>query len=275
MVSRYETVGGEGVAVSTATFGSPLIVWLGPRSTASHPRRCDRRARQQRRHPAIDAAGSGQRPRRWWCCITTATIGSPWIARGRDFVDGVRMSTVFIRRSSDHPRDRNSARLVFPARGSASAATQARRPRCGPQLHATPAGTGSLQPPAVPPPLPPPPPPPAAEADAGPGRGQHLRATPADASATPPLAQAPPPLHLPPQQPRGTAAGPSSAAPEAGGGHRAAHRRDCKSCCRDGAAQRTRPRRPPHLPQPAEEKIPSPSAERVSITGRCRRVGCG
>ena len=66
--------------MSTATFGSPLIVWLGPRRYSFPIGRDVTVGLDSRADIRLDGAGASSLARRWWCCITTASSGSPSIA---------------------------------------------------------------------------------------------------------------------------------------------------------------------------------------------------
>ncbi|WP_428338810.1 ATP-binding cassette domain-containing protein [Mycobacterium sp.] len=129
--------------MSTATFGPPLIVWLGPRRYAFAPGRdvtvgVDGGA---------DIRLDGVRPSSVPPLVVLHFNGNQWIAVDRSeagiYVDGVRMSTVFI-------HDGRAITLGDPQHG----------PRLVFQLVAPPA---AAPPPRVPPPMrsyaPPPPPP--------------------------------------------------------------------------------------------------------------------
>ena len=138
MVSRLETWAGKGVAVSTATFGPPLIVWLGPRRYSFPTGRdvtvgLDGGAdiRLDGRRPVGDPTAGG-------AAFQRRPVDRRRSQRSRDFrrrrADVDRLHP---RRSSDHPR-RPAIRATagLPARGPASTATAGpRRRRCGPQLH--------------------------------------------------------------------------------------------------------------------------------------------
>src|ERR1700730_7853979 len=87
---------GKGAAVSTATSGSPLIVWLGPRRYSFPTGRDVTVGLDSSADIRLDAAGPSATPP----LVVLALHGDHGMAveRGETgiFVDGVRMSTVFI-----------------------------------------------------------------------------------------------------------------------------------------------------------------------------------
>jgi len=264
------------VAVSTATFGPLLIVWLGPRRYSFPTGRDVTVGLDSRADIRLDAAGPSATPP----LVVLHYNGDQWIAVDRSeagiFVDGVRMSTVFI-------HDGRAITLGDPQYG----------PRLVFQLAAPPPQPPQAPPPPMRPPVPPPRPqrpvhhnrppvrppllPPPPRAMPGPVAWSAVPPPPL-LQPPPPLAQAPPPLPLrqpPPQQPEPDV--PPAFPPPA-------PKRMAVTSRLTGAMHKLLPRRPQprpddfalttQLPQPAEEKIPSPSPERVSITGplQARRV---
>jgi ABC-type multidrug transport system ATPase subunit len=135
--------------VSTATFGPPLIVWLGPRRYAFPPGRDVTVGLDGGADIRLDRSVGSTAP-----LVVLHFNGSQWIAVDRSeagiYVDGVRMSTVFV-------HDGRAITLGDPQHG----------PRLIFQLGAPPAppppprvAPPPMRPPAPPPPRPPPPPPP-------------------------------------------------------------------------------------------------------------------
>ena len=262
--------------MSTATFGPPLIVWLGPRRYSFPTGRDVTVGLDSSADIRLDAAGPSATPP----LVVLHYNGDQWIAVDRSeagiFVDGVRMSTVFI-------HDGRAITLGDPQYG----------PRLVFQLAAPPPQPPQAPPPPMRPPVPPPRPqrpvhhnrppvrppllPPPPRAMPGPVAWSAVPPPPL-LQPPPPLAQAPPPLPLrqpPPQQPEPDV--PPAFPPPA-------PKRMAVTSRLTGAMHKLLPRRPQprpddfalttQLPQPAEEKIPSPSPERVSITGplQARRV---
>jgi ABC transport system ATP-binding/permease protein len=264
--------------VSTAAFGPPLIVWLGPRRYSFPTGRDVTVGLDSSADIHLDAAGPSATPP----LVVLHYNGDQWIAVDRSeagiFVDGVRMSTVFI-------HDGRAITLGDPQYG----------PRLVFQLAAPPPRPPQAPPPpmrpAAPPPRPPRPvhhnrppvpplplrPPPRPVPGAGPWSAPPPPPPPMP-TPPPPIVQAPPPpplLQPPPQQAEPDLP-PAIPAP--------APRRTVVTARLTGAMQKLLPRRPQprlheaapttQLQQPAEEKIPSPSPERVSITGplQARRV---
>jgi len=256
--------------VSTATFGPPLIVWLGPRRYSFPIGRDVIVGLDSSADVRLDAAGPSATPP----LVVLHYNGDQWIAVDRSeagiFVDGVRMSTVFI-------HDGRAITLGDPQYG----------PRLVFQLAAPPPPRAQAPPPPMRPAVPPPPMRPAAPPPRPPRPVHHnrppvppppLRPPPppgAGAWSAPPPPPPPPLLQPPPQQPEPDLP-PAIPAP--------APRRTVVTARLTGAMQKLRPQRPQpplheaapttQLQQPAEEKIPSPSPERVSITGplQARRV---
>jgi ABC-type multidrug transport system ATPase subunit len=252
------------VAVSTATFGSPLIVWLGPRRYSFPIGRDVTIGLDSSADIRLDAVGPSATPP----LVVLHYNGDQWIAVDRSeagiFVDGVRMSTVFIHdgRAITLGDPQYGPRLVFqlpaPAPPPPQAPPPPMRPTAPPPRSPRPVHHNR---PPIPPPLLPPPPP------------------------RPMPGPAPRPAPPPPQQPEPDL--PPDFAPRA-------PKRAVVTARLTSAMQKLLPRRPqprPHeaepttqlpepaepttqLPQLAEEKTPSPSPERVSITGplQARRV---
>jgi ABC transport system ATP-binding/permease protein len=266
------------VAVSTATFGSPLIVWLGPRRYSFPIGRDVTVGLDSSADIRLDAAGPSATPP----LVVLHHNGDQWIAVDRSeagiFVDGVRMSTVFIHdgRAITLGDPQYGPRLVFqlPAPPPPQPPPPSMRPPARPPRPPWPVHHNRPPMPPPPPPWPmpgpaprpaPPPPPPPLPRPMPPPPPPPLQ-------APPPL---PPPLLQPPQQPEPGFL-PHFPPP--------APKRTVVTARLTSAIQKLLPRRPqprPHeaapttqLPQPAEEKIPSPSTERVSITGplQARRV---
>ena len=266
--------------MSTATFGPPLIVWLGPRRYSFPTGRDVTVGLDSSADIRLDAAGPSATPP----LVVLHYNGDQWIAVDRSeagiFVDGVRMSTVFIHdgRAITLGDPQYGPRLVFQLAAPPPPPPQAPPPPMRPAAPPPrpPWPVHHNRPPVPPPPLRPPPPP---RPMPGPAPWSAPPPPPPPTPAPPPpLAQAPPPpplLQPPPQQPAPDLP-PAFPAP--------APKRTVVTARLTGAMQKLLPRRPqprPHeaapttqLQQPAEEKIPSPSPERVSITGslQARRV---
>src|SRR5580692_4983780 len=87
---------GKGVAVSTATSGSPLVVWLGRRRYSFATGRDVTVGLDSSADIRLDPAGPSVTPP----LVVLHYNGDQWLAVDRSeagiFVDGVRMSTVFI-----------------------------------------------------------------------------------------------------------------------------------------------------------------------------------
>ena len=266
--------------MSTATFGPPLIVWLGPRRYSFPTGRDVTVGLDSSADIRLDAAGPSATPP----LVVLHYNGDQWIAVDRSeagiFVDGVRMSTVFIHdgRAITLGDPQYGPRLVFQLAAPPPPPPQAPPPPMRPAAPPPrpPRPVQHNRPPVPPPPLRPPPPP---RPMPGPGPWSAPPPPPPPMPAPPPpLAQAPPPpplLQPPPQQPEPDL--PPAIPPPA-------PKRTVVTARLTGAMQKLLPRRPqprPHeaapttqLEQPAEEKIPSPPTERVSITGslQARRV---
>jgi ABC-type multidrug transport system ATPase subunit len=195
------------VDVSTATFGPPLIVWLGPRRYAFPPGRDVTVGLDGGADIRLDRSVGSTAP-----LVVLHFNGSQWIAVDRSeagiYVDGVRMSTVFV-------HDGRAITLGDPQHG----------PRLIFQLGAPPAppppprvAPPPMRPPAPPPPRPPPPPPPRPVAHFQPPTPPPpLPIAPGASRPTqwaPPLPLAPPPEQgepvapppFPPPQPKPTVA---------------------------------------------------------------------
>jgi ABC transport system ATP-binding/permease protein len=271
--------------VSTATFGPLLIVWLGPRRYSFPAGRDVTVGLDSSADIRLNAAGPSATPP----LVVLHYNGEQWLAVDRSeagiFVDGVRMSTVFIHdgRAITLGDPQYGPRLVFQLAAPPPPPPQAppppMRPAAPPPRLSRPVHHNRA--PVPPPLLPPPPPPPRPMPGPAPWSAPPPpRPMP---PPQPPLAQAPPPppplhpppLHPPPQQPEPDL---PQAIPAP------ASKRTVVTARLTGAMQKLLPRRPqprPHeaapttqLEQPAEEKISSPPPERVSITGslQARRV---
>jgi ABC-type multidrug transport system ATPase subunit len=267
--------------VSTATFGSPLIVWLGPRRYSFPTGRDVTVGLDSSADIRLDTAGPSATPP----LVVLHYNGDQWIAVDRGeagiFVDGVRMSTVFIHdgRAITLGDPQYGPRLVFqlaaplppPPPPPQAPPPPMRAPAPPPR---PPRPVHYNRPPVPPPLLPPPPPPPPPRPMPGPAPWSAPPPPPPPPpmpTPPPPLAQAPPPPPL--LQPELPPAFPPPAPT------RKLVTERLTSVMQKLLPQRPQPR--PHeaapttqLPQPAEEKIPSPSPERVSITGplQARRV---
>ena len=262
--------------MSTATFGPPLIVWLGPRRYSFPTGRDVTVGLDSSADIRLDAAGPSATPP----LVVLHYNGDQWIAVDRSeagiFVDGVRMSTVFIHdgRAITLGDPQYGPRLIFQLAAPPPPPPQAPPPPMRPAAPPPrpPRPVHHNRPPVRPPLLPPPP-----RAMPGPVAWSAVPPPPL-LQPPPPLAQAPPPLPLrqpPPQQPEPDV--PPAFPPPA-------PKRMAVTSRLTGAMHKLLPRRPQprpddfalttQLPQPAEEKIPSPSPERVSITGplQARRV---
>jgi ABC transport system ATP-binding/permease protein len=237
------------VAVSTATFGSPLIVWLGPRRYSFPAGRDVTIGLDSSADVRLEPVAPSATPP----LVLLHYNGDQWIAVDRSeagmYVDGVRMSTVFIHdgRAITLGDPQYGTRLVFQLGVPPPPPPPLPPPRPGvPPPH--PARPVQHHRPPIPPPLPPHPPAP--------------RTMPGPVPWLPP--QQPPPF-MPPQ-PELPLAFPPPPSKRAEATARLA-----------GAMQKLWPRRPqprPHeaasttqLPKPAEVTVSSPPHERVSITG--------
>jgi ABC-type multidrug transport system ATPase subunit len=275
--------------VSTATFGPLLIVWLGPRRYSFPTGRDVTVGLETTADIRLDAAGPSATPP----LVVLHYNGDQWLAVDRSeagiFVDGVRMSTVFIHdgRAITLGDPQYGPRLVFQLAAPPPPPRQAPPPPMRPAAPPPrpPRPVAHNRPPVPPPPLRPPPPPrpmPGARAWSAPPPPPPPMPTPpppiAWSASPPPIAQAPPPpplLQPPPQLPEPDLP-PAIPAP--------VPRRTAVTARLTGAMQKLLPRRSQprlheaepttQLQQPAEEKIPSPPSERVSITGplQARRV---
>jgi ABC-type multidrug transport system ATPase subunit len=261
--------------VSTARFGPPLIIWLGPRRYVFAPGRDVTVGLDRDADVRLDGVGgSGVPP-----LVVLHFNGNQWIAVDRSeagiYVDGVRMSTVFIHdgRAITLGDPQHGPRLVFQLAAPPAAAPP---PRVPPQMrpHAPPPPPPRLppprpvphfQPPVAPPPPPrtvqwvTPPPPPAPP-------------PPANLPPTPPAPLRPPPPPPPPVQSEPPPPFPSPASRPNVGARLA------------GAIQTLKARRPkpqPHdavpttqLAQPTDEQTASPTPEPTTIAGplEARRV---
>ena len=289
--------------MSTATFGPPLIVWLGPRRYSFPTGRDVTIGLDSDADIRLEAVGPSATPP----LVVLHYNGDQWLAVDRSeagiFVDGVRMLTVFIHdgRAITLGDPQYGPRLVFQLAAPPPPPPQASPPPMRPAAPPPrpPRPVQHNRPPVPPPLLPPPPPMPGPVAwSAAPAPPPPMPPPP------PPPLQAPPPpppplLQPPPQQPAPDL--PPAFPPPA-------PKRTVVTARLTGAMQKLRPRRSqprpheaapttqlpqqaeaapttqlPHqaeaapttqLPQQAEEKIPSPSPERASITGslQARRV---
>jgi ABC transport system ATP-binding/permease protein len=266
--------------VSTATFGPPLIVWLGPRRYSFPTGRDVTVGLDSSADIRLDAAGPSATPP----LVVLHYNGDQWIAVDRGeagiFVDGVRMSTVFIHdgRAITLGDPQYGPRLVFQLAAPPPPPPQAPPPPMRPTAPPPrpPRPVQHNRPPVPPPPLRPPPPPPRPIPGPAPWSAPGPAPWSAPPPPPPPMPTPPPPLLQPPPQQPAPDLPPAIPAP--------APKRTVVTARLTGAMQKLRPRRPqprPHeaapttqLEQPAEEKTPSPPPERVSITGslQARRV---
>ena len=282
--------------MSTATFGPPLIVWLGPRRYSFPTGRDVTIGLDGDADIRLQAAGPSATPP----LVVLHYNGDQWLAVDRSeagiFVDGVRMSTVFIHdgRTITLGDPQYGPRLVFQLAAPPPPPPQAPPPPMRPAAPPPrPPRPVQHNPPPVPPRLLPPPPPPRPMPGPVAWSAPPPPPPPMPPPPPPPLQAPPPPppplLQPPPQQPEPDL--PPAFPPPA-------PKRTVVTARLTGAMQKLLPRRPqprpheaapttqlaqprPHeaapttqLPQQAEEKIPSPSPERVSITGplQARRV---
>ena len=121
----------------TEAFGSPLIVWLGPHRYTFPVGRDVTIGPDSRADIRLDGVGASTAPP----MVVLHHNGSQWIAVDRSeggiYVDGVRMSTVFIHdgRAITLGDPQHGPRLVFqlgrPTRLRAPTARACRRRRCG------------------------------------------------------------------------------------------------------------------------------------------------
>ena len=199
MDSRLRLWAAKGVAVSTATFGPPLIVWLGPRRYSFPTGRDVTVGLDGSADIRLDATGPSATPP----LVVLHYNGDHWIAVDRSeagiYVDGVRMSTVFIHdgRAITLGDPQYGPRLVFQLAAPPAPPPQAPPPPMRPAAPPPrpPRPVHHNRPPLPPPPLRPPPPPP------------RPMPGPAPWSAPPPP---PPPMPTPPPP---IAAGHPAAAP--------------------------------------------------------------
>lgn len=184
--------------VSSATFGSPLIVWLGPQRYAFPPHHDVTIGSNGDADIQLHGLGGLSEPQ-----VLLHFNGSQWIAVDRSeagmYVDGVRMSTVFIHegRTIAFGDPQRGPRLVFqlPAPPAAPPPPRVAPPppmRPQPPPPPPPRPIPHFQPP--PPPLRPPPPPPRPV--------QWVAPPPPPPAPSPPP---PPPLPPPPARPEAPA----------------------------------------------------------------------
>jgi ABC-type multidrug transport system ATPase subunit len=236
------------VGVSTATYGVSLIVWLGPRRYTFAPGRdvtvgVDRGADIQ-----LDGVGgSGVPP-----LVVLHFNGNQWIAVDRSeagiYVDGVRMSTVFIhhRRAITLGDPQRGPRLVFELAAPAAAPPPPRVPP--PMRPHAPPPPPEPRPRPVPhfqPPAPPPPPPRPVTNPA--------QWAPPPRRPPPPPPPTPPPLPPPPLRPA------QQVQPEPPAPSPPPEPKPNVSERLTGAMQRLKPRRP--APHP-HEAVPTAQLER-------------
>jgi ABC-type multidrug transport system ATPase subunit len=253
------------VAALTATFGPPLIIWLGPRRYVFAPGRDVTVGLDRGADIRLDGVGgSGVPP-----LVVLHFNGNQWLAVDRSeagiYVDGVRMSTVFI-------HDGRAITLGDPQHG----------PRLIFQLAAPPA---AAPPPRVPPPMRPPGPPPPMRPHAPPPPPRpvpHFQPPPVPAPpprtvqwVAPPPRPAPPPP--PPPWPPPVQAGPPPPFPSPAS-------RPTIGARLTGAIQKLKVRRPEPEPQeaeptarvqqPTDEQTASPTPDPTTIAGplEARRV---
>jgi ABC-type multidrug transport system ATPase subunit len=255
-----------------------LVVWLGPRRYSFPTGRDVTVGLDSSADIRLHAVGPSAIPP----LVVLHYNGDQWIAVDRSeagiFVDGVRMSTVFIHdgRAITLGDPQYGPRLVFQLAAPPPPPPQAPPPPMRPAAPSPrpPRPVHHNRPPVPPPPLRPPPRPmPGPAPWSAPPPPPPPMPTP-----PPPIAQAPPPpplLQPPPQQPAPDL--PQAFPPQA-------PKRTVVTARLTGVMQKLLPRRPQPrsheaapttaLEQPAEEKIPSPPPERVSITGslQARRV---
>jgi ABC-type multidrug transport system ATPase subunit len=255
------------VAALTATFGPPLIIWLGPRRYVFAPGRDVTVGLDRGADIRLDGVGgSGVPP-----LVVLHFNGNQWLAVDRSeagiYVDGVRMSTVFI-------HDGRAITLGDPQHG----------PRLIFQLAAPPA---AAPPPRVPPPMRPPGPPPPMRPHAPPPPPRpvpHFQPPPVPAPpprtvqwVAPPPRPAPPPPPPPWPPPPQVQAGPPPPFPSPASGPTIGARLT-------GAIQKLKVRRPEPEPQeaeptarvqqPTDEQTASPTPDPTTIAGplEARRV---
>ena len=254
--------------MSTATFGPPLIVWLGPRRYSFPTGRDVTVGLDSSADIRLDAAGPSSTPP----LVVLHYNGDQWIAVDRSeagiYVDGVRMSTVFIHdgRAITLGDPQYGPRLVFQLAAPPPPPRQAPPPPMRPAAPPPrpPRPVQHNRPPVPPPPLRPPPPP-RPMPGAGPWPAPPPPPPPMPAPPLP-IAQPPPP---PPLQPPPQQLAPPQPAPGLPPGiPPPAPRRTAVTARLTGAMQKLLPRRPQPRPseaapttqleQPAEEKTPPP-----------------
>ena len=256
------------MAVPTAAFGSPLIVWLGPRRYAFPPGRDVTVGLDSGADIRLDGGGPSANP----TLVVLHYNGGQWIAVDRSeagiYVDGVRMSTVFIHdgRAITLGDPQHGPRLVFQLGAPLPPPPPAApRPPMRPAAPPPPRPVQHNRPPLPPPPplprhprpaprpapwsAPPPPPPP---------RRSCLPPPPPPAPLMPPPPPAPPPqLQPPPQQPQPES--PSAFLPPQ-------PRRKPVAARLTGAIQKLSPRRAQPEPRPHEAapttQLPKPADEK-------------
>jgi ABC transport system ATP-binding/permease protein len=276
----------------TGAFAAPVIVWLGPNRYTFPVGRDVTIGRDSRADIRVDGAGAPNSPTH----VVLHHNGRQWIAvdrgEGGMYVDGVRMSTVFIHdgRAITLGDPERGARLVFqlgappppprvappppPPRGAPSPGM---RPVPPPERRpAPPPPWPPPTPPGAGPPKPPPPPPPPAPAMPR-SRAPHfgdptmLSELPAPPTAQfhrpppdrPPWPTQPPPTAAwsPPVQPPQPQPGPPPAKPAATG------KRKALVEALTGAMQKLRPQRPePQRPEPRpHEAAPTTALPRPDV----------
>ena len=187
--------------MSTASFGSPLIVWLGPRRYVFAAGRDVTVGPDRGADIQLDGVGGSGGPP----LVVLHFNGNQWIAVDRSeagiYVDGVRMSTVFIHhgRAITLGDPAHGPRLVFELAAPSAAPPPPRVPPPPPMRPQPPMPPRPLPPRPVPQFQPPPPPPP-------PPRPVQWAPPP-----RPPAPPPPPPAH----QPAACAAAPAPRDPAA------------------------------------------------------------
>jgi ABC transport system ATP-binding/permease protein len=255
------------VDVSTARTGPPLIVWLGPRRFAFPPGRDVTVGVTGGTDIRLDGTVGSAAP-----MVVLHFNGSQWIAVDRSeagiYVDGVRMSTVFI-------HDGRAITIGDPQHGPRLIFQLAAPPAPPPPSRVPPPPMRPVAPPPPPPkpiahyPPPPPPPPPVAHFPPPPPvtppapRPQWAPAPAPPPPPPPPLAPTPPrqvqpvgPGPFPPPQPR-----PNVAA-------------RFLDALRKLKARRLKPAVPAEQPEPAGDEQPEPATPPTTIAGplEARRV---
>ncbi len=258
------------MAALTATFGPALIIWLGPRRYAFAPGRDVTVGLDPGADIRLDGVGGSGAPP----LVVLHFNGNQWLAVDRSeagiYVDGVRMSTVFIHdgRAITLGDPQYGPRLVFQLAAPPAAAPPPRVPP-------------PMRPHAPPPPMPmpphPPPPPPRPVPHFPPPVAPPPQQRTVQWVAPPPRPAPPPPAPLPPPPPQQVhSETPPSFPPPASKPTIGARLTGAIETLK---ARRPRPEPPDAAPtaqvqQPTDEQTAAPTPESTTIAGplEARRV---